>query len=86
MTGIRKIAALAAVVMMVLSVAAVPISVGAQSVGTVVVDDDFADEGPSEDTDNDNQYLTIQGAVDDAQAGELIRVREGTYDESVSQS
>jgi len=84
MTGIRKIAALAAVVMMVLSVAAVPISVGAQSVGTVVVDDDFADEGPSEDTDNDNQYLTIQGAVDDAQAGELIRVRQGTYDESVN--
>ena len=84
MTRYHKLTALLAAVMMVLSVAAVPISVGAQDVGTVIVDDDFADENPSEDTDGDNQYATIQGAVDDAQAGELIRVREGTYDESVN--
>ena len=80
----RKLTALLAAVMMILSVAAMPVTVGAQDVGTVIVDDDFADENPSEDTDSDNQFTTIQGAVDAAQAGELIKVREGVYDEAVN--
>lgn len=65
-------------VVMVLSlfaIASVSGTAGAAS-QTLTVDDDFP---TGEDTDPDTEYRTLQAAVDDAQPGATIEVKEGSY-------
>lgn len=47
----------------------------------LIVDDSFNENNP--DNDNDNKFETIQGAVNHAEPGDVIEVREGTYTENV---
>jgi parallel beta-helix repeat protein len=82
----NKLLAVTLTAIMVLSVMAVAPATadGASTSGHILQVDDDHGADHNDDIDNDNEYETIQGAVNDSEPGDRIEVAPGTYNENVN--